>query len=91
MRRTLLLLLLVVFLASASVVAAQSGFSLVRHVFGGGGGASMSGRYGLDNTVAQPMAGVLQGGNYRIDVGFWVPDDVTTIYYVYLPLILHNQ
>jgi hypothetical protein len=37
------------------------------------------------------VAGVLQGGSYRIDVGFWVTAVVTTIHYVYLPLILRNH
>jgi hypothetical protein len=45
----------------------------------------------LDSTLAQPVAGVPQGGSCRIDVGFWVSAGVTTIHYVHLPLILPNH
>lgn len=91
MRRTLLLLGLLALLASATVVLAQSGFSLGRYVIGGGGGHSTGGSYALDSTLAQPVAGVIQGGSYRIEVGYWEPALGTVIYRVWLPLILHNH
>jgi hypothetical protein len=91
MRRSLLLILAFVLLVSTSVALAQGGFDMARHVLGGGGGRISGGPYALDSTLAQPVAGVLQGGSYRIDVGFWAPAAVTTMHYVYLPLILRHR
>lgn len=37
----------------------------------GGGGTSAGGRYSVSGTAGQPDAGVLNGGAYAVDGGFW--------------------
>lgn len=38
---------------------------------GGGGGPSRGGRFALSGSLGQPDAGVLSGGNFNLEGGFW--------------------
>ena len=57
-------------------------------VDGGGGTFSTGGDYSLGGTVGQTDGGVLEGGEYRLDGGFW--GGATARYTVFLPLVLRN-
>lgn len=52
---------------------AQSGgsFSLSWSTIDGGGGTSSAGKYQVMGTTGQPDAGVLSGGNFKLQGGFW--------------------
>ena len=55
------------------LVHAQSGgsFSLSWSTIDGGGGTSSAGKYQVMGTIGQPDAGVLSGGNFKLQGGFW--------------------
>ena len=62
-------------LASAGSAAAQpSGpYALTRSTLDAGGATfSTGGPYGLGGTIAQPDAGALSGGDYTLQGGFWI-------------------
>jgi hypothetical protein len=54
----------------------------------GGQSYSSDGRYSLGGTIAQPDAGVLEGGGYTLVGGFWGAAPVQ--YLLRLPLALRN-
>jgi hypothetical protein len=56
---------------------------------GGGATMSTSGGYSLGGTIGQPDAGLLVGGRYTLDGGFWA--GTVTSYSCYLPLVLHQD
>ncbi len=37
----------------------------------GGGGTSAGGVYSVTGTIGQPNAGVMRGGNFTLQAGFW--------------------
>lgn len=81
-----LLVLLVV--GSAAVSAASILASEIdRHVIAGGGGRSEAGRYVLNATIGQPVAGRVSNSPYDLCGGFWCG---AARYQIYLPLILRN-
>jgi len=56
--------------ATRSVVTAQN-YGIDWFSIDGGGGTSTGGVYAVSGTIGQPDAGVLSGGNYAIEGGFW--------------------
>jgi hypothetical protein len=80
-----------VFLLLAGVVLAVDGYDLWWHVISGGGGHSAAGAYALVGAVVPPP-GVISGGDYEVQSGFWygvsVPGAVTG--WAYLPVIVKS-
>jgi hypothetical protein len=67
----------------------QSGYSIEWYTIDGGGATfSTGGSYSLGGTIGQPDAGVLSGGSYTINGGFWGGASIN--YNIYLPLALKN-
>jgi hypothetical protein len=64
---------LVVALLIVSTVAAQSGggYDLSWNTIAAGGGSSTSGDYSLAGTIGQSDTGMLSGGGYMLNGGFW--------------------
>ncbi|NOT49298.1 MAG: VCBS repeat-containing protein, partial [Acidobacteria bacterium] len=60
-------------LVLSSIVFAQSGgqFAIKKSVIAGGGGRSSGGTYTADGTIGQPVVGENNGGNFRLNSGFW--------------------
>jgi hypothetical protein len=54
-----------------SLAAAQAQYSLDWSTIDGGGGTSTGGVYSVNGTIGQPDAGVMSGGNYTLQGGFW--------------------
>jgi hypothetical protein len=46
-------------------------FTLESFTVDGGGGSSSGGNYSLTGTIGQPEAGMLSGGDYVVEGGFW--------------------
>ena len=63
---------------AASVVLSQTGggFDLSFFTIDGGGGSSAGGGFTLSGVIGQPDPGVLSGGPYTLQGGFY-PSDVT--------------
>jgi len=79
-------------LSGAVLVQAQvgDGYDLTWNTVDGGGGTfSTGGGYSLGGTAGQPDAGVLGGGGYTLDGGFWA-GAAAIPYRIYLPLVLRN-
>jgi hypothetical protein len=68
----------------------QSGYSLDWYTIDGSGGSSSGGGYSLGGTLGQPDAGLLGGGSYTLNGGFWggVIVPVQNNYDLFLPLVL---
>ena len=67
----------------------QSGYELSWYTIDGGGATfSTGGSYSLGGTIGQADAGVLSGGSYQLNGGFWGGSSIN--YKVYLPLVLKN-
>jgi hypothetical protein len=91
MRRNLILLTLLGLLLSATTALAQSGngYDLSWWTVDGGGHAfSTGGSYALGGTIGQPDAGVMSGGDFALQGGFWQAG--AAYEYVYLPLVLRD-
>ena len=60
-------------LTIVSVGFGQSGgdYDLTWSTIDGGGGTSSDGNFTLNGTIGQPDAGVMAGGDYRLEGGFW--------------------
>ena len=89
MKRSWLLFiaLLILAVAVSSVWAAPTGsYEITWYTIDGGGGTIGSGAYTLDGTVGQPDAGMLTGGGYTLEGGYW--GGAALVYRVYLPLVL---
>jgi hypothetical protein len=80
-----IILTLILFLLTVGVVFAFSG-SIERHVMSSGGGFSQSGRFSIDATIGQPVAGVKVFGPYEVHSGFWVGS--IPRYKLFLPSIM---
>ncbi len=91
MRRSATFLALLGLLLLASTVLAQSGdgYDLGWWTVDGGGGDSSGGGYALAGAIAQPDAGLLEGGTYALQGGFWSGGGVVR-YDIYLPLLLRD-
>ncbi len=72
--------------------AAGSKYSLAWWtVDGGGATALIGGSYTLGGTAGQPDAGLLSGGGYTLDGGFWGSRTTAVVRHpVYLPLVIRN-
>ena len=65
----------------------QSGYELSWYTIDGGGATfSTGGSYSLGGTIGQADAGVLSGGSYQLNGGFWGGAAIAN-YNVYLPLV----
>ncbi len=50
---------------------AQAQYSIDWFTIDGGGGTSTGGVYSVSGTIGQPDAGVMSGGNFTLQGGFW--------------------
>jgi hypothetical protein len=67
--------------------APQSGYDLSWYTVDGGGATfSTGGSYSLGGTIGQANAGILRGGSYTLNGGFWSGSSIN--YNIYLPLIM---
>ncbi len=57
-------------LAVPALVRAQS-YQIDWFTIDGGGGASTGGAYAISGTIGQPDAGVMSGGTFALEGGFW--------------------
>ncbi len=64
------LLLGAAFMAGVVAAAAQN-YSIDWYSVDGGGGTSTGGVYAVSGTIGQPDAGVMSGGNFTLQGGFW--------------------
>ena len=82
-------LLTLLFVLSSALAQADDGYDLSWWTVDGGGQTfSSDGRYSLGGTIAQPDAGILEGGGYTLVGGFWGAAPVQ--YLLRLPLALRN-
>jgi len=80
-------LLILLLLATAGIAYARlAGYSLPWWTADSGGVSSSSDDYQLNGTIAQPDAGTLSGGNYRLEGGFW-GGGAKAFQHVYLPVV----
>jgi hypothetical protein len=54
-----------------AVVPAHAQYSIDWFTLDGGGGTSSGNSFTLTGTIGQPDAGILSGGNYTLQGGFW--------------------
>jgi hypothetical protein len=91
MKRKILIAVMLVLLmiAAAGVVYAQvTGYTLPWWAANGGGGDSAGGNYRLSGTIGQPDVGALEGGDYRLEGGFWGGSlSGAEVRLIYLPVI----
>nr|MBC7245600.1 hypothetical protein [Chloroflexota bacterium] len=82
--------LLIMLLLALVVQADAPGFSINWYVVSGGGGRSTGGAFTLDGSVLQP-AGVMTGGAYQLQSGFW-PGALAFVpsHRLHLPVLLKN-
>lgn len=81
-------------LLEASHALAQSGgeYDLSwSTVDGGGGVACTGGAYSVDETVGQPEAGLLRGGDFTVGGGFLPGGEVASEYWIYLLLVMRQS
>ncbi len=64
-------ILLRLILFGATLVTARAQFAVDWYTIDGGGGASTGGVYALTGTIGQPDAGVMSGGPFTLQGGFW--------------------
>jgi hypothetical protein len=97
MRRTILIRLLLLLGAAALTwgglryVSAQSGlYDLSWNSVDGGGGKSANNGYTVHGSIGQPDAGLMSGGTYSLQGGFWGGAGIEPkTYQIYLPLVIH--
>ncbi len=68
---TLALALLLLGVTSAITATQADGYRIEWWTLDNGGGESAAGRYSLAGTIGQPDAGVVRGGVYELEGGFW--------------------
>ena len=62
----------IVTMTAFGAVAAGADYEITRSTFSGGGTTSSTGGdYEMSSTIGQSQGGVLEGGEFSIDVGFW--------------------
>ena len=93
MRKKQLLLVLLraaLLLPIAGLALAQGGYDLRWWTVDGGGGTWSTGSgYRLGGTIGQPDAGVLSGGGYMLEGGFWRGGALAPArQYIYLPVVM---
>ena len=80
-------LIVIVLFVLAGTALAASGVEITRHVIGGGGGHAAAGRYGIDATIGQAVAGTVDTTVTELCAGFWCG---LGEYKVYLPVVLRS-
>ena len=55
---------------------------------GGGSLSSNGGGYSLSGTIGQPDAGVISGGNFTVQGGFWNTDSADNLFETLLPVVV---
>jgi hypothetical protein len=71
-RRTIACVMLAaLLLATAGALAQSNGFDLSWFTADGGGGASQGGSFVVAGTIGQPDAGVMTGGPFLLEGGYW--------------------
>lgn len=91
MHKILLFALLGVLLVHSSVpvYANISDFELQWFSIDNGGTISSSGgSYTLSGTIGQPDAGVLDGGDYTIQGGFWNSNTARSLLDIFMPVVV---
>ena len=83
----LIAVILVLLMLTTTALAGGGGPTIPRFLIGGGGGHSEVGRYVLDATVGQAIAGAVSARSFALCAGFWCGMGE---YRVRLPLILKN-
>ncbi len=53
------------------LAGAEQEFAIAGSVIAGGGGASAGSGFLVEGTIAQPAAGILLGGSFDLEAGFW--------------------
>ena len=82
-----LVLVLIELVLVGPVMAQSGGYDLTWSTIDGGGATfSTGGSYSLGGSIGQPDAGILSGGSYTLNGGFWGSTEVN--YKIYLPLTL---
>ncbi len=72
-----------------TVSANPESFSIDWWTVDAGGGQSSGGAYALIGTVAQPDAGMMAGGDYTVNGGFWnAAGAMPPFSDVYLPVVI---
>lgn len=58
-------------LAIVSALPAHAQYDISWHTIDGGGGVSTGGAFALAGTIGQPDAGIMSGGRFDLEGGFW--------------------
>ena len=75
----------------ASISLAHNGYGLSWWTVGGGGYTfSTGGSYTLGGTIGQPDAGIMSGGGYAIEGGFWGAAAPVEEHHLYLPVVMRE-
>jgi hypothetical protein len=88
-RKLLVLAALLLTLVLTSLAFASGSYTINWYVIAGGGGPISGGGYAINSTIGQPVVGASEGGNYRIEAGFW-GGALAVEYKIYLPVVLKN-
>jgi hypothetical protein len=83
----LTVLVVAVVLVMAGTVAAGGSFGISRYAVGGGGGHVAAGRYAMDATIGQAVAGTFDTPSVELCAGFWCGMGE---YKIYLPVIVRS-
>ena len=76
--------------AGLSAAPRTTGYTVDWYTVDDGGAQNLiGGSYSLSGTVGQPDVGVLSGGDYMLNGGFW--GGATTNYSIYLPLVIKQS
>lgn len=70
-RQFALRLIMVFGFTSIAVGGPPQDFDLSWHTIDGGGGVSTGGGFALAGTIGQPDAGIMSGGRFDLEGGFW--------------------
>ncbi len=77
------------FLGWNVAMANADGYDLSWWTVDGGGGTSVGSGYTVNGTIGQPDAGIISGGAYTLNGGFWHIETAAS-YNLYLPVVLRN-
>lgn len=83
----LAVLVVIALLVMAGAALAGGSLGISRHVIGGGGGRAAAGRYVMDATIGQAVAGTFNTAATEICAGFWCGMGE---YKIYLPVIMRS-
>ncbi len=71
----------------ADAAPSTTGYTIDWYTIDGGGAMNLTGgSYTLSGTIGQPDAGLMSGGNYKLDGGFW--GFLDSLRKVFLPLVV---